>query len=159
MNADTMNRWLSLGANIGVVIGLILLLIELDQNSDLARAQIHQARADEQTSRMEERADTDYLAAVLEKLDDVGGFRDLSALNALEPEEVGRLKWFLMSRFIDYDNLYYQYQQGYLDQEYYDSLVVNSVALYAPWWEELNILPTSRRPSFDAEIRRIMAAE
>ena len=39
MNADNVNKWLTLSANIGVVIGLILLLVELDQNSDLVRAQ------------------------------------------------------------------------------------------------------------------------
>ncbi len=44
MKADNVNKWLTLSANIGVVIGLVLLLIELDQNSDLLRAQIHQAR-------------------------------------------------------------------------------------------------------------------
>jgi hypothetical protein len=38
MAVDRINQWLTLGANIGVVIGLILLLIELDQNSDLLRA-------------------------------------------------------------------------------------------------------------------------
>ena len=30
MNADNVNKWLTLSANIGVVIGLILLLVELD---------------------------------------------------------------------------------------------------------------------------------
>ena len=46
MNADSVNKWLTLSTNIGVVIGLVLLLVELDQNADLVRAQIHQARSD-----------------------------------------------------------------------------------------------------------------
>ncbi len=46
MNADNVNKWLTLSANIGVVFGLILLLVELDQNSDLLRSQIHQSRSD-----------------------------------------------------------------------------------------------------------------
>jgi len=54
MNADNVNRWLTLGTNVGVVIGLILLLVELDQNSDLVRAQIHQARSDTQVSGLED---------------------------------------------------------------------------------------------------------
>ena len=33
MNADRVNRWLTLGANVGVVIGLFLLLIEIDQTT------------------------------------------------------------------------------------------------------------------------------
>ena len=40
MNADTVNRWLTLGANIGVVIGLMLLAVQIDQDSDLAKAQL-----------------------------------------------------------------------------------------------------------------------
>ena len=155
MDSSKVNSWLSLGANFGVLIGLILLIIELDQNSDLTRAQIHQARADEQVTRMEERANSEYLVFVLDKLNSAGGFRELSALSQLDPDEVARLRWFLRSRYLDYDNLYYQYQNGYLDEEYYQSLVVNAISMYAPWWEELEIFNDNRRPSFDAEIRRI----
>ena len=32
-------RWLTLGANIGVLIGIVLVLVELDQNRDMMRAQ------------------------------------------------------------------------------------------------------------------------
>ncbi|WP_370338888.1 hypothetical protein [Parvularcula marina] len=38
MNVDKINRWLTLGANVGVVIGLIVLIVELRQNSSLTRA-------------------------------------------------------------------------------------------------------------------------
>jgi hypothetical protein len=61
MNTEHVNRWLTLSANIGVVIGLILLLIELDQNSDLVRAQIHQARSDTWVSGRLAFADTEHL--------------------------------------------------------------------------------------------------
>ena len=44
MNNDNLNRWLSLGANIGVLIGLILLVYEVRQNSELMRAQISMER-------------------------------------------------------------------------------------------------------------------
>ena len=46
MDADNLNKWLTLVANIGVVIGLVLLIYEIRQNSELVRAQIHQARSD-----------------------------------------------------------------------------------------------------------------
>ena len=39
MNADKVNRWLTLGANIGVFVGIILLIIVLDLNRDMIRAQ------------------------------------------------------------------------------------------------------------------------
>jgi hypothetical protein len=39
MDSDRLNRWLSLGANIGVLVGIIFLAVEIRQNSDLARLQ------------------------------------------------------------------------------------------------------------------------
>jgi len=39
MTADNVNRWLTLGANIGVLIGIMLLLMELNQNATLMGAE------------------------------------------------------------------------------------------------------------------------
>ncbi len=159
MNADSVNKWLTLSANIGVVFGLILLLVELDQNSDLVRAQIHQARADAAVARTEARADTEHLAPLLEKIVLFGGFENLSSTDELTPEELYRLRVFLQSRHQDYDNLFYQYQQGHIDEEYYQSLVSNAIKLFSPWWDKLGVFENSRRPSFDAEIRRLRSTE
>ena len=152
MNADNVNRWLTLGANIGVVLGLILLLIELDQNSDLVRAQIHQARSDAAVVRLEDQADTEYLAPILNKIQLLGGFRNLSSTDDLTPEELHRLRLFMQSRHADYDNLFYQYQQGYLDEEYYQFTLSGGIRIFSHWWDKLEIFENSRRPSFDAEI-------
>ena len=40
MNADQVNRWLTLGANIGVVIGLLLLAVQIKQDADLTKVQL-----------------------------------------------------------------------------------------------------------------------
>jgi uncharacterized protein (TIGR02246 family) len=39
LNSDRLNRWLTLGANVAVLIGIALLLVELKQNRDMVRAQ------------------------------------------------------------------------------------------------------------------------
>ncbi len=39
MDSDKINRWLTLGANIGVLTGLILLVTEIRQNSLIAEMQ------------------------------------------------------------------------------------------------------------------------
>jgi len=44
MNTEKLNRWLALGANVGVLIGLILLVYEVRQNSELMQAQISMER-------------------------------------------------------------------------------------------------------------------
>jgi hypothetical protein len=39
MDSDRLNRWLTLGANVGVLVGIILLVFELSQNREMMRAQ------------------------------------------------------------------------------------------------------------------------
>jgi hypothetical protein len=39
VESDRLNQWLTLGANIAVLLGLIFLIIEIDQNNDMMRAQ------------------------------------------------------------------------------------------------------------------------
>ena len=46
MNTERLNTWLALTANVGVIVGLIIVAVELNQNSDLMRIQIGQSRAD-----------------------------------------------------------------------------------------------------------------
>lgn len=156
MNTDSVNKWLTLGANLGVVIGLILLLIELDQNRDLVRAQIHQERSDAHVWMKQESADSEFLLPALEKFRLAGGTADLDSLDRLTPLEAARVTLSMEATHQDYDNLFYQYQQGYLDEEYYEYRVVPTIKELAPWWKKLNIFETSgRRPSFDAEIKRL----
>ena len=159
MNADNVNKWLTLSANMGVVFGLMLLLVELDQNNDLVRAQIHQARSDTEVARFENRADSEHIAPLLEKIQLFGGLTNLSSIDELTPEELYRLRIYLQGRHQDYDNLFYQYQQGYLDEEYYQFGVSSAIRLFSPWWDKLEIFDNVRRPSFDAEIRRLRSRE
>lgn len=44
MNSDKINKWLTLGANIGVVLGLIVLIVEIRQNASLTRMSMHAAK-------------------------------------------------------------------------------------------------------------------
>jgi len=133
MNADSINRWLTLSANIGVLIGIILLIVELDQNSALVRAQIHQSRSDAHV-----------------------GHSDTSSVDVLTPIELHRYTAYIAARHTDLDNLFYQYQQGFLDEEYYQHKIAWAIRVNAPYWKKLNVFKTNVRPSFAAEIERIM---
>lgn len=44
--ADRLNRWLTLGANLGVVLGLIILIVEVRQNATLTRADMESRKND-----------------------------------------------------------------------------------------------------------------
>jgi hypothetical protein len=39
MDSERVNKWLTLGANIGVIVGIVFLALEIRQNSELARLQ------------------------------------------------------------------------------------------------------------------------
>ena len=41
MNTDRVNKWLTLGANVGVLIGLILLVAEIRQNTEVSEMQFY----------------------------------------------------------------------------------------------------------------------
>ena len=45
MNTENLNRWLTLCANIGVVIGIIFLALELQQNNELLESQAQETQA------------------------------------------------------------------------------------------------------------------
>ena len=40
MNSDQLTRWLAIGGNAAVVVGLLLLVYELNQTRELTRAQM-----------------------------------------------------------------------------------------------------------------------
>lgn len=160
MDYDKLNRWLLLIANFGVLIGFFLLIVEIDQNSDLLRAQIRQARSDEHVvARMGVADSNNFLAAML-KFEQAGGFGNFASIEQLSSLEARRIREFLVARHQDYDSLQFQFQQGYLDQEYYDHRIAPSIRFFAPWWERLGISEgTARRPSFQKEIDRLLFEE
>lgn len=158
MNTDSLNKWLTLSANVGVVIGLVLLLIELNQNSDLLRAQIHQSTSDAHVWMKETDANSEYLLPALEKFRLAGGTNNPDAMDSLTPIEAARVRLSMEAAHQDYDNLFYQYQRGYLDEEYYRYRIVPTIKELAPWWQKLDIFESGgRRPSFDAEIHRLIS--
>ena len=53
------------------------------------------------------------------------------------------------------DNIYYQYQQGFIDEEYYQSQFQDAVLNFAPRWRALRV--NEPRPSFRQEVERILA--
>ena len=156
MNANSVHRWLTLSANIGVAVGLILLLVELDQNRDLVRAQIHQERADAWVANRFARADSEFLLPALQKIYDAGFPENLDAMEMLTPVERQRMIDVISAFSGDYDNLFYQYQQGYLDDEFYKTQIEPSIRGIAPWWKKYEMLV---RPSFEKEIERIMTSD
>ncbi len=139
MNADRVNRWLTLGAKFGVLVGIFLLLVELEQNRELARAQIHQVRSDAWVANRFARADSEFVLPVLEKIYAAGFPANMHAMDTLSPVESRRIQELFAGFAGDYDNLIFQYRQGYLDESFYENRVMPSIRELAPWWQMYGI--------------------
>ncbi len=107
MNADNVNKWLTLSANIGVVIGLVLLIVEIGQNTEMMRAQINQSRTDTAISEQQAVFNSDYMPALLAKLDTREPFSD---------EEFNRYWTYFRAGNRNQDNNLWQYNRGFLGE-------------------------------------------
>jgi len=105
MKSDRINQWLTLVANIGVIFGLILVALELQQNSELMRVQISQARADSAMASNEHSFNSDHIPPILVK---VRQGSDLSA------EERIRFTDYFRAMNRNQDNVLSQYDAGML---------------------------------------------
>src|SRR6202007_2475001 len=96
------------------------------------------------------------IGPLITKLTHLGYPEDVSALDRLSPDERGRFRQWQIAQQTHWDNMYFQYQQGYLDEEYYRDAFRERVARLAPPWKALGI--TGGRRSFSDEIERLLAA-
>jgi len=146
---------------IAVVVTLIYLAVQIRQNTNameeskrLALAQTYQMRADALQEMLVEAADSEYIGPILTKLTRAGYPEKVASLDELTVEERGRFRQWQIAQQTHWDNLFYQYQQGFLDDEYYQDSFRERVKRLGPIWKALGV--TGSRRSFDAEIERLM---
>ena len=107
MNTENLNRWLTLGANIGVLVGIILLIVELDQNRDMMRAEIRNELA---------RGVSDFLPSIVNDRDFADALVRASAGEPLTPAEDLQINAWYDLVFGYWQNVHYQYRQGLYDE-------------------------------------------
>ncbi len=147
---------------VAVVATLAYLGVQIRQNTRamqegrrLAVAQTYQMRADALQSMLVHAADSEHIGPLITKLTSQGYPEDVSALESLSPEERGRFRQWQIAQQTHWDNMFYQYQQGFLDEEYYRDSFEERVARLAPIWQALGV--TGSRRSFAEEIERLLA--
>jgi len=110
VNSDRVNRWLTLGANLGVLVGIILLLVELDQNREMMKAQIrHQIASEEANFAFETAHNRDVLEIVTRA----------SRGEELEDFDMMQYGWRLAGWFKLQENIHYQARNGLFDESEY----------------------------------------
>jgi hypothetical protein len=107
MDADRLNRWLTLGANLGVLVGIFLLIMEIDQNRQAIQAQTRNDIAQGAIGIVSLAIDNPHLADIL--------VRSNRGEELSESEE-----YILHSRsetiFRYFENVHYQYRLGTYDE-------------------------------------------
>ena len=149
-----------LGA-IGVIATLVYLAVQVRQNTHSleisqrpALAQTYQMRSDALQT-MLVKAASSKVGGIIHKVVEAGYPEDLAALDALTPEERTRFRQWHIAQQAHWDNMHFQYQQGFLDEEYYRDEFVKRVQRLWPVWQALRL--TSGRRSFIEELHRLEA--
>ena len=123
----------------------------LDESQRLAVAQAYQARTDMQHEALIRQIDSPYLPEIILKA------REEGSLEALTAEETFRLRSFYQATFIRLDDIHFQYQHGFLEEELWRSTMQGVVKGTAPMWQKLGLV--AMRPAFRQEVERILAEE
>lgn len=148
MKTGQLHRWLTLGANFGVLIGLILLVVELSQNAAMMRAQTRNELAVGIVDLFARVAENPQLASLRRRAD---------AGEELSPDETYQYEIITRAFFRYWENVHYQYRQDLYDEvefsrqrEAWRSYVVASPALRRFWCTQKGGFSAEFADEFDA---------
>jgi len=163
-------------ANIGVLVGLAVLIYEIRQTNELTMAQIEQSRSESFLNWRQELALNDHLAPLFAKADQLfvdtyGEYDDsisaaeyqeqfASVIEMLEPADQYRIVFASQRSYWDFENLYFQYRRGLVSENYWNERIVPAIVQDAPAWKAIsdgNLL--GGRKEFNDEVERILSAE
>lgn len=150
-----------LGAT-GVIVTLAYLAVQvkhntrsMDESKKLALAQTYQMRADALQGMLVQAACSPAIGPLIVKLTQLGYPDRIESLDELNEVERGIFRQWQIAQQTHWDNMFYQYQQGFIDPEYYEDEFKVRVRRLAPVWQALNL--TGGRTTFKAEVARLMA--
>ncbi len=147
-------NWKDVADTVGIaaiLVSLIIIVIELRQTQSALIASTYQARALDAVRVEGAKADSEVLGPLLARVD----LDDPESLATLNELERFRLRSYFLSRLIDLDNEYYQYQKGFLDDEYFESMFRDQLKLDARAWRSIGLM--ERRPSFKQLVDELLA--
>ena len=147
MESSKLNSWLTLGANIGVVIGLFLLIAELNHSSQLAEVEAYQTRIRDIQELNLQLALSESLAGIIEKAEAEG-------VEALDPDEYRRAQAWYAGIMRGMQGQNYQYQTGFLERASIDKTLDDISREFYTMWEDFGLLGNIEIPEWESEINQ-----
>ena len=161
MDANRPNRIVTFVTNIGVLIGLILLVYEVRQNSDLMRAQISMERAITNIQILADFANGGDLVPIDVKLyEESEGFPGtLGWSKILTAEEKRRYEFWMYLRLTELNNDWFQCTVGLVPPETCRKEVRDNMRRSLHRFYELGISFTRSESSFIVEMQELARLE
>jgi hypothetical protein len=152
LNTDKLNQWLTLGANLGVLAGLLLLVIELSQNHEMMRSQTRHEMSAGIVDLLQTPANNEQLADLILR---AGRGEDLTDVERFQFE----LRTNALLRY--WEDVHYQYRAGLYDavefgkqKEAWKASLSSSVGFRGYWCKVRQLYS----PEFMAEMDMLMPA-
>ena len=117
--------------NVAVLAGLVFLIIEMRQTSSIARSEIRQDRSNAMIEEFSQIYSEDSVLSVHMALME----GDFEAITGLERE---RLFWFERVRYQRFEDVYYQWEKGLIDESAFQESM-NFAAIRKDLWHWLDI--------------------
>ena len=161
MKKIDLGQTLGILANLGVIAGIVFLAVELRQNTEsldesrrLAAANAYQARAFTFASQTLSNVHSPEMVEALVAFQAASEADNPAvAFVALSPQDQLRIRSYYLARIAISDNNYYQYREGYLDEERYGSIDSTIIKRESPIWNEIGI--SLQTPAMEEEINRL----
>ncbi len=107
MNSDRINKWLTLGANLGVLIGLVIVIVELRQTQTnmLVESSMLRAQMSRENASLAARNNINQINEKLRKGEE------------LTPDEIVKAEEFSDNLLRHFEVMHYQNEMGAMDEE------------------------------------------
>ena len=146
MSKERLMQWIALAANAGTIVGLLMVIMQLQQNRTLMRAQVRHELATTIVDLLNTPASNSQLASVLRR----GGLGE-----RLTDDEQFQFRIRSNALFRYWEDVHYQYRQGLYDEVEYSRQKAAWKATFASsvgrvnYWHEVRTLYS---PLFASEI-------
>jgi hypothetical protein len=137
MDSSHQEKWVPVVANIGVIIGIAVLVYELNQTNRLAETQAEALRLDQIQLAQLAFAESDYLPQISLKAENEG-------VDSLPAIERSRLRHWHYSVMLRMENHYMHFERGYLDEET-GQAILNAASRSLKIWRELDVVLPNKK--------------